>query len=867
MYGKFFGLSQMPFNNTPDPRFFFNTPQHEEALASLRYTAEQRKGFILLTGEVGSGKTLMGRLFLEQLGSRAHSASVSNSSLSPRDLLISLCHELRIQVDPADTLPQIRTILQEYLLTEYAKNRIVVVVLDEAQNLPQETFEELRMLGNLESNEAKLLQVVILGQPELLGVFQRPEMQQLQQRLFRSLHLGALSFEETAGYIGHRLAVAGGGGKVDFTAGAIELIHTRSGGMPRLINQLCDHAMLTAYSQSATRIDLSIVQSVVDNLRESSAGGATSFSGPSASVEETAAETRSSRRRRRPRRTEDVGADVSSWVESTVYQAEQALSDLRKNTDEMIDEADCRVKELKSSDLRAVKDRTDDVRRSLSGLRQEAERILEDVSQRRETLESVGMRELQERIIRAEHTVQELQQGADRILVQLDQRSNAFKGGELKDLQERMGQAEQVLESFRRNAGQVLGEVEGRIRSLETSGVNRLEAGVRRVEGLVETLSRNADQVIEQAQEKVRVFSESILRPVEERLSSLEQKQVRVSEECQQAVDLAGTKSAELQVQCVLLKRILSGLSEKTQLAEQQSDRLSKENTRAELVEAAIQQADRVIALLGQSRQSTEKHTQMLREQMDRAEELGQQVPQLVSQLQSATGGMHSALLKTDGEVKAIEGRLAVLDEQWQLLSKRQAEGVRRQLQSAREEAETIVNRMNAEVAKVKDEVVRTQLDQIREQSQILLKRMIDQLAKVKEEVQAAAVESQVLSGKLETQIAAMKSQVGTGQRQLATICDVLSRIGSLGQSLSDSPASAPKPEPRFHDVSPASAPSPASVESSELVEYRQIASSSTPAAPAVQDVDKTDDELPPLIEFDPRRAAIAFRIAAGATR
>ncbi len=266
MYCKFFGLDKPPFNNTPDPRFFFQTPQHEEALASLRYTAEQRKGFVLVTGEVGSGKTLLGRLVTHQLGRRARTATIASSALSPHELMATLCHELEVDLEPGDSKTQLIQKLQDYLLDKYGKDRLVTVLLDEAQNLPLDSFEELRMLGNFEADDAKLLQVMILAQPEILDVLHRPDMKQLQQRIIRTVHLSRLSLDETGGYVRHRLVVAGADESLKFTDDAIEAIHKHSGGLPRMINQLCDQALLTAYSQSSRTVRASVVQEVVDGL-------------------------------------------------------------------------------------------------------------------------------------------------------------------------------------------------------------------------------------------------------------------------------------------------------------------------------------------------------------------------------------------------------------------------------------------------------------------------------------------------------------------------------------------------------------------------------------------------------------------------
>ena len=266
MYAEFFGLRELPFNNTPDPRFFYSTPDHEEALASLIYAVQERKGFVLLTGEVGAGKTLLSRMMLRHFGARITSANIHHAVPQVSDLMESLCTEFELPVDPQASRPALVHALHDFLLAQFAKDTPVALVLDEAHTMPVEAFEQLRMIGNLEADDAKLLQIVILGQPELQRRFASPEFRQLRQRIFRTFHLPALDRRASGEYIRHRLAIASAPTLEIFDHSAIDRIFEHSQGLPRLINTICDNAMLSAYSADRHRIDGEFIESVITQM-------------------------------------------------------------------------------------------------------------------------------------------------------------------------------------------------------------------------------------------------------------------------------------------------------------------------------------------------------------------------------------------------------------------------------------------------------------------------------------------------------------------------------------------------------------------------------------------------------------------------
>ena len=265
MYASFFGLRREPFSIAPDPRYLFMSERHREALAHLLYGLNAGGGFVLLTGEIGAGKTTVCRCFLEQIPKRCNVAYIFNPKLTVEELLRSICHEFGVPLPAANggTPPTVKDHvdpLNEFLLKTHSVGQNNVLIIDEAQMLSADVLEQLRLLTNLETNERKLLQIVLIGQPELRDKLARPELEQLAQRVVARFHLDALSPAETARYIAHRLAVGGIGSQRPFDAAAIRQIHRLSGGVPRRINLLCDRALLGAYAGGRARVDRRIVE-------------------------------------------------------------------------------------------------------------------------------------------------------------------------------------------------------------------------------------------------------------------------------------------------------------------------------------------------------------------------------------------------------------------------------------------------------------------------------------------------------------------------------------------------------------------------------------------------------------------------------
>jgi general secretion pathway protein A len=264
MYAQTFGLQHEPFSIAPDPRYLFMSERHREALAHLLYGLGGGGGFVLLTGEIGTGKTTVCRCFLEQVPADCHVAYIFNPKLTVHELLQSVCDEFGVVHPPSvpgerETAKDCIDPLNAFLLSTHAAGHSTVLVIDEAQNLSAEVLEQLRLLTNLETNERKLLQIILIGQPELRGMLARPDLEQLAQRVIARFHLDALTVEETEQYIGHRLAVAGHSGPLPFDRAALRRIHTLSGGVPRRINLLCGRALLGAYATGNRVVDRRIV--------------------------------------------------------------------------------------------------------------------------------------------------------------------------------------------------------------------------------------------------------------------------------------------------------------------------------------------------------------------------------------------------------------------------------------------------------------------------------------------------------------------------------------------------------------------------------------------------------------------------------
>ena len=267
LYQHYFGLNQAPFNITPDPGFLYLSASHREGLAHLSYGVKARKGFVVLTGEVGTGKTTLIHTLLTELDGNTQTALIFSAIVSPIDLLRYVCDEFGL-TDPKQSRTDIHdylVLLNEYLLDKYRKGENCVLIIDEAQNLSAEVLESIRLLSNFETSKDKLLQILLVGQPELSNRLNSQELRQLKQRITLRHHLRALSAPECQEYIANRLRVADGDPGI-FSATALAGIYAYSKGIPRIINVLGDNALLTAYALGKKQVDDSIIREVAEDL-------------------------------------------------------------------------------------------------------------------------------------------------------------------------------------------------------------------------------------------------------------------------------------------------------------------------------------------------------------------------------------------------------------------------------------------------------------------------------------------------------------------------------------------------------------------------------------------------------------------------
>jgi general secretion pathway protein A len=278
MYNSHFKLRENPFSLTPDPKYLFLSRQHREALNHLIYGIKEKKGFIVITGGIGTGKTTLSRALLSGMDPSVETALIFNSYLSDMELLEVINQEFRIPLAGVErTKRRYIDALNAFLMDNYRGGKNAVVLIDEAQNLSRNVLEQIRMLSNLETETEKLLQIILIGQPELRDLLEQPSLRQLNERISVRYHLDALSEDDVPDYIGHRLAIAGDAGHLKFADDAFGKIFDYSRGNPRRINILCDRALLITYAGNGLEIDRKVVKLAIKDLKSSDVKKGTFF--------------------------------------------------------------------------------------------------------------------------------------------------------------------------------------------------------------------------------------------------------------------------------------------------------------------------------------------------------------------------------------------------------------------------------------------------------------------------------------------------------------------------------------------------------------------------------------------------------------
>jgi len=357
MYEKFYGFTSKPFQLVPNPAFLYLSPKHENALTYLEYGLMERSGFILLTGEIGAGKTTLIRHLLNQIESSIETAVIFNTNVTPDQLLAMILSEFEIE-PPSPGKSEALEALNRFLIERYAQGARTLLIIDEAQNLSREALEEVRMLSNLQSDDQLLLQIMLVGQPELRARLKRPELAQLNQRIGVSYHIPHLSHEETAAYIACRLEKAGGKPDI-FTPAAVDLIYRASRGVPRTINLLCDAALVYGFADELACIDVPVVEQAIEDR-----GGM----GLLPAIDPSA-ETFSSA-------VLDTGADYDA-VSSRLGAIEQNLAMLKQQMDWRIEDLDGKGQGFKDELVRNMKELYDRERDRTDRLLFEYSRIKE----------------------------------------------------------------------------------------------------------------------------------------------------------------------------------------------------------------------------------------------------------------------------------------------------------------------------------------------------------------------------------------------------------------------------------------------------------------------------------------------------------